>query len=42
MKVKYRIDKQTPFMTNFVSKEMPVLHIDSACHEQLLEQRVAL
>ena len=39
---KYRIDIQSPFVTNFVSKEMTVLHIDSACYEQLLERSVAL
>ena len=39
---KYRIDVRSPFVTNFIPKEMPVLYIDSACYDQLLDRSVAL
>ena len=39
---KYRIDIQSPFVTRFVPKQMPALHIDSAYYEQLLARSVTL
>jgi len=39
---KYRIDVQSPFVTRFVSKDVPALHIDSAYYGQLLARSVAL
>ena len=39
---KYRIDVQSPFVTRFLPVSTPVLYIDSACYDQLLERSVAL
>ena len=39
---KYRIDIQSPFVSRYVQKPMPALHIDSAYYDQLLERSVAL
>ena len=39
---KYRIDIQSPFISRFAPKKMPVLHIDSTCLENLLDRSVAL
>jgi len=37
-----RVDIQSPFITQFSPTKMPVLHLDSAFYEQLLERSVAL
>ena len=39
---KYRVDIQSPFITKYVPKAMPALHIDSACYDQLLARSIAL
>jgi hypothetical protein len=39
---KYRIDIQSPFISQFASKTMPALRVDSACFEKLLDRSVAL
>ena len=39
---KYRIDLNSPFVTNFATEPMPDLYIDSAFYDQLLERSVAL
>ena len=39
---KYRIDLQSPFVTKFAPKQMPVLYIDSTYYEPLLERSVGL
>ena len=39
---KYRIDIQSPFVSEHAPKQMPLLHVDSAYYRQLLERSVAL
>lgn len=39
---KLRVDIQSPFVSRFASKPMPVLHIDSVHYSQLLARSVAL
>ena len=39
---KYRIDIQSPFVSEFAPEQMPSLHVDSTYYGQLLERSVAL
>ena len=39
---KYRVDIQSPFVTQYVPKPMPAFYIDSAYYRQLLARSVAL
>ena len=39
---KYHVDIQSPFVSRFTPKQMPVLRVDSAYYGQLLERSVAL
>ena len=39
---KYRVDIQSPFVNRYAPKQMPALHVDSACYDLLLDRTVAL
>lgn len=39
---KYRVDIQSPFIAQFSQRQLPLLHVDTAYYERILERSVAL